>query len=59
VKTAKQNKRLSSKAFTVKRKKKAVIDPNMPDLSKDPYFVEKAERARETLIKYVLPNLPK
>jgi hypothetical protein len=59
VKTAKQNKRHSGKAFTVKRKKKAVIDPNMPDLGNDPYFVEKAERARETLIKYVLPNLPK
>jgi hypothetical protein len=56
VRTAKKNKRASSRALTVKRKKKDVIDPEMPDLSNDPYFVEKAERSRELLIKYVLPK---
>jgi hypothetical protein len=56
VKTAKQNKRISSRALTVKRKKKTVIDDDMPDLSNDPYFVEKAEKSREMLIKYGVPK---
>jgi hypothetical protein len=32
------------------------IDPNMPDLSKDPYFVKKAEKARAFIAKHGLPK---
>jgi hypothetical protein len=33
-----------------------IIDPNMPDLSKDPYFVKKAEKARAFIAKHGLPK---
>ena len=32
------------------------IDPNMPDLSKDPFFVKKAESARAFIAKHGLPK---
>jgi len=59
VKTVKRNKRVSSRALAIMRKVKGEIDPNMPDLSNDPYFVEKAESSREMLMKYVLPKIRK
>lgn len=31
-------------------------DPNMPDFSKDPFFVKKVERAREFIAKNGLPK---
>jgi hypothetical protein len=37
------------------------FDPNMPDLSKDPFFVKKAASARAFIAKHGLPkeNKPK
>jgi len=32
------------------------IDPNMPDYSKEPYFIKKAERARAFIAKHGLPK---
>jgi hypothetical protein len=32
------------------------VDPNMRDYSKDPFFVKKAERAREFIAKHGLPK---
>ncbi len=34
------------------------IDPNMRDYSKDPYFIEKAEKARAFIAKHGLPGQP-
>jgi hypothetical protein len=33
-----------------------VIDPDMPDYSRDPYFVKKAEEAEAVLKKYGIPE---
>jgi hypothetical protein len=32
------------------------VDKNMPDYTKDPYFVKKAEKAREFIDKHGLPD---
>ena len=32
------------------------VDPNMPDFSKDPYFVQKNERAKAFLEKHPIPE---
>jgi hypothetical protein len=32
------------------------VDPNMRDYSKDPYVLKKAERARELIAKYPIPE---
>lgn len=32
------------------------IDKNMPNYGNDPYFIKKAEKARENLIKYGIPE---
>jgi hypothetical protein len=32
------------------------VNPNMRDYSKDPFFIKKAERAREFLAKHPLPK---
>jgi hypothetical protein len=37
-------------------KKKATINPNMVDLSNDPYFVSKVESAKRLLAKYGTPK---
>ncbi len=42
--------------LTIGSKKKAVINPNMADLSNDPYFVNKAESAKRLLSKYGTPK---
>jgi hypothetical protein len=59
MKSSKQNSRATNKRRNVKRQKKVVVNSEMRDFSNDPYFVEKAERARELLIKYVVPKLNK
>ena len=41
---------------TKKRLPGITIDPNMPDVSKDPYFVKKAERAKALIARYGLPQ---
>jgi hypothetical protein len=41
---------------TIGSMKKAVINPNMADLSNDPYFVNKAESAKRLLSKYGTPK---
>jgi hypothetical protein len=32
------------------------VNPNLPDLSKDPYVLKKAERARELIAKHPIPE---
>jgi hypothetical protein len=32
------------------------VDPNIPDFSKYPFVIKKAERARATIAKYGLPE---
>ena len=59
MKTSKQNTRTSNKGSTAKTRKKVVASSTIRDLSSDPYFVEKAERARETLLKYGVPKTNK
>jgi len=59
MKTSKQNSRASNKTLTARRKKKVVASSGMVDLSNDPYFVKKADRARELLIKYGVPKASK
>jgi hypothetical protein len=45
---------------TTSKKKKHLpgitVNPNMRDYSKEPYFVEKHERARELIAKYPIPE---
>jgi hypothetical protein len=47
----------------VKKKKKTIadrpmgtLDPNMKSFANDPYFLKKAEKAKELLRKYPLPE---
>ena len=51
-----QNNHNAKKPVTIGSKKKAVINPNMADLSNDPYFVNKAESAKRLLSKYGTPK---
>jgi hypothetical protein len=54
---SKHNNDHSAKKFlAVGSKKKAAINPNMVDLSSDPYFVSKAESAKRLLKKYGTPK---
>jgi hypothetical protein len=44
-------------ATTIKKHLPGItIDPNMPDVSKDPFFVKKAERAKALIAKHGLPK---
>ena len=52
----KKNKHSIEQLLTNGGKKKAVINPNMKDLGKDPYFVKKAEAAKQLLDKYGVPK---
>ncbi|HEV3323988.1 MAG TPA: hypothetical protein VG052_00235 [Puia sp.] len=56
---SKQNNHSAKKPLTIGSKKKAVINPNMVDLSNDPYFVSKAESAKRLLSKYGTPKSAK
>jgi hypothetical protein len=56
MKESKQYNRGSKRPVAVGGKQKTTINPNMLDLSKDPYFVEKAERAKRLLAKYGTPK---
>jgi hypothetical protein len=38
------------------KKFKIVVDPNMPSYRNDPYFIRKAEKAKEYFLKYGLPK---
>lgn len=51
--TVKKNRKIKAKRKPIK--KKAVRYSNLPDLSNDPYFVKKAEEAKELLQKYGTP----
>jgi hypothetical protein len=53
---SKHNDHSAKKSLTVGSKKKAVVNPNMADLSSDPYFVSKAESAKRLLSKYGTPK---
>ena len=52
----KNNNHNTKKPLTIGSKKKAVVNPNMVDLSNDPYFVGKAESAKRLLSKYGTPK---
>ena len=52
----KKNEHIIEQLLTNGGKEKAVINPNMKDLSKDPYFVKEAEAAKQLLDKYGVPK---
>ena len=54
--TIKNTPRKSKKAFAVKSKKRTSRWSDLPDLSNDPYFLKKAEDARQILEKYGTPK---
>jgi hypothetical protein len=56
---SKPNNHNAKKPLSIGSKKKAVVNPNMVDLSNDPYFVSKAESAKRLLSKYGTPKSAK
>ena len=52
----KKNEHSIEQLLTSGGKKRAVVNTNMKDLSKDPYFVKKAEAAKQLLDKYGVPK---
>ncbi len=53
---SKEYNRSSKRIVAAGGKRKTTINPDMVDLSNDPYFVAKAERAKKLLIKYGTPK---
>jgi hypothetical protein len=47
---------MSNKSKKWKHLPGITVNPNIPDVSKDPYFVKKAERARELIAKHPIPE---
>jgi hypothetical protein len=56
MKDSKQNSRGTKQLVAIGKKHQTVVNPDMVDLSNDPYFVAKAERAKKLLNKYGAPK---